>query len=69
MSEELNSALLNLKSSIETQVDILQRFKPVFLNDGIEIPEKLGRAQADAEDAIATIEQIETELEVIYTED
>ncbi|RFU69389.1 hypothetical protein [Bacillus sp. V59.32b] len=67
--DSLNSVIQNLKSSIQMQVNILQEFKAFYIDDGLEIEDKLNSAQTDFDDAANELEVLESEMGVEYLEE
>lgn len=62
--ENLNSAVLNFSSSLDSQVKLLQHLKIYYVNDGMTPEDHLGNAMNDFSDAKSKIEDFEKQLVV-----
>ncbi|MFC0187229.1 hypothetical protein ACFFJY_02970 [Fictibacillus aquaticus] len=67
--EELRSAVEHADSSVKTQYNILQRFLPVFVDDGQSPEDLINNAYSDFEDAKNSMENLEESLRAEYIEE
>lgn len=56
---KLNAVIDNLTSSKQTQIEILNSLKPVSIDDGMSITDKLSSAQTDYQDAQTAKDELE----------